>query len=686
MKNSKKLKITDTNFLIYSPDGNIKVNFSLKEGVPYYDVVYSNKQIIKPSKLGFTFNNAEPLNSNFIVTDHKYKSLDENWIQPWGEVREIRNNYNQLQVNLEESTKAHRKMTIIFRIYNYGLGFRYKIPKQDNLSYFEIMDEETEFVLSDDNEAWCIPAFQKNRYEYLYCNTSISSIVNSFAVHTPLTMRTPDNLYISIHEADLKNYTSMTLMPLKNNTLVSDLVPWSTGIKVIGSTPLKTPWRTIQIAERPGDLITSYLILNLNEPNKLGNVSWIKPGKYIGIWWGMHIGKYTWEPGPKHGATTENAKKYIDFAAKYNIPMVLIEGWNKGWTNDWQKHGEKFDFINSSDDYDIVEVTSYAAKKGVKIIGHMETSAAIENFERQMEDAFAFYKKLGITVVKTGYVSFDPKVKRLDNQGNLLGMEWHYGQYMVNHYRKVIETAAKYNISLDVHEPIKDTGERRTYPNMMTREGARGQEYDAWNPNGGNPPDYTTIIPFTRLLSGPFDYTPGILELLYKQYNPNNRVNGTIAKQLALYVIIYSPLQMAADLPENYEKHLAAFQFILDVPTDWAYTKVLNGEIGNYITIVRKDRNSEDWYIGSITNETQRTLEVSLNFLDPNQKYVAEIYADGFDADWETNPYPIDIYKTIVDINTLLKLTLAPGGGQAIRIRKATKNEVNLFPSYRNYL
>lgn len=686
MKNNKKLKITDTNFLVYSPDGNIKVNFSLKEGVPYYDVVYSNKQIIKPSKLGFTFNNAEPLINNFIITDHKYKSFNEKWIQPWGEVKEILNNYNQLQVNLEECTKTQRKMTIIFRIYNYGLGFRYKIPKQDNLSYFEIMDEKTEFVLSDDNEAWWIPAFQKNRYEYLYHNTPISSIVNAFAVHTPLTMRTPDGLYISIHEADLKDYASMTLMPFKNNTFISDLVPWSTGIKVIGCTPFKTPWRTIQIAERPGDLITSYLILNLNEPNKLGNVSWIKPGKYIGIWWGMHIGKYTWEPGPKHGATTENAKKYIDFAAKYNIPMVLIEGWNKGWTNDWQEHGERFDFIKSSDDYDIVEVTSYAAKKGVKIIGHMETSAAIENFECQMEDAFAFYKKLGINAVKTGYVSFDPKVKRLDNKGSLLGMEWHHGQYMVNHYRKVIETAAKYNISLNVHEPIKDTGERRTYPNMMTREGARGQEYDAGSPDGGNPPNHTTIIPFTRLLSGPFDYTPGILELFYKQYNPNNRVNGTIAKQLALYVIIYSPLQMVADLPENYEKHRAAFQFILDVPTDWEYTKVLDGEIGNYITIVRKDRNSEDWYLGSITNETQRLLEVPLNFLAPNQKYVAEIYADGFDADWETNPYPIDIYKTIVDINTILKLTLAPGGGQAIRIRKVAENEVNLFPSYRNYL
>lgn len=666
-----KAKVMDSNLFVCSPDGKVKVTFILKNGITYYDVIYYNKHIIKPSKLGFTFNNAEPLNKNFMITDHNYNSFDENWIQPWGEVKEIRNNYNELRVDLEEFTETHRKMILIFRVYNYGLGFRYQLPKQQNLSYFEIMEEETEFVLSGDNEAWWIPAFQKNRYEYLYRNTPISSLVNSFAVQTPLTMKTTDGLYMSIHEANLTDYTSMTLMPLGNNKLVADLVPWSNGVKVIGCTPFRTPWRTIQIGEKPGDLITSYLILNLNEPNKLGDVSWVKPGKYVGIWWGMHIGKYTWGSGPKHGATTENAKKYIDFAAKYGFPMVLIEGWNKGWDNDWEKHGEKFDFINPYDDYDIIKVTSYAAKKGVKIIGHMETAAAIQNFQRQMERAFAFYKILGIDVVKTGYVGWDPEVKRLDEEGNLLGMEWHHGQYMVDHYRKVIITAAPYHISLDVHEPIKDTGERRTYPNMMTREGARGQEYDAGSPDGGNPPEYTTIIPFTRMLAGPFDYTPGILELFYKEYKPNNRVNGTIAKQLALYVVIYSPLQMAADLPENYEKHRDAFQFIIDVSTDWEDTKVLNGAIGKYITTVRKDRNSEDWYLGSITNENGRTLDAPLTFLEPDIKYVAEIYADGDDAHWKTNPYGINIYKTIVDRNTILKLTLAPGGGQAIRIRKA---------------
>ncbi|WP_246503567.1 glycoside hydrolase family 97 protein [Clostridium polyendosporum] len=672
----------DSNFYVFSPDGRIQVNFILKSGFPYYSVRYSNKDIINYSKLGFTFKDAEPLNKNFIITSSKCNSFDQTWTQPWGEVKEIRNNYNEFRVDLEETTETRRRMTLIFHVYNYGLGFRYELPEQENISDFEIMEEETEFVLTDDNEAWWIPAFQKNRYEYLYRNTPISSISPSFAVHTPLTMKTPDGLYISIHEANLKDYASMALMPLQNNTLAADLVPWSDGVKVKGSTPFKTPWRTIQIAENPGDLITSYLILNLNEPNKLGDVSWAKPGKYVGIWWGMHLGKYTWGSGPKHGATTENAKRYIDFAAKYGIPMVLVEGWNKGWDNDWTKHGEQFDFTTPYEDYDIVEVTSYAAKKGVKIIGHMETAAAIQNFERQMEKAFALYKKLGIDVVKTGYVGWDPQVKRLDDQGNLLGMEWHHGQYMVNHYRKVVEIAARYHISLDVHEPIKDTGERRTYPNMMTREGARGQEYDAGSPDGGNPPDHTTIIPFTRMLAGPFDYTPGIVNLIYKEYRPKNRVYGTLAKQLALYVVIYSPLQMAADLPENYEKHRDAFQFILDVSTDWQDTKVLNGEIGDYVTIVRKDRNSEDWYLGSITDENGRTLEAKLTFLEPYKKYVAEIYADGPDADWKSNPYPIDIYKIIVDRNTILRLRLAPGGGQAIRIRPANTDEVNFIPLY----
>lgn len=682
-KNNIFETMLDKNFYISSPDGRILVNFMLKKGVPYYSVRYCDKDILVPSKLGFIFKERKPLNQNFYIVSSKYKSFDQTWTQPWGEVKQIRNHYNELRVDLQETTETWRKMTIIFRLYNYGLGFRYELPRQDHLTDFEIMDEETEFSLTGDHNAWWIPAYQKERYEYLYHKTPISSISKSFrAVHTPLTIKTINGIYLSIHEADLKDYSSMALMPLKSNKLKVDLFPWSNGVKVKGATPLRTPWRTIQIAENPGDLITNYLILNLNEPNQLGDVSWVKPGKYIGIWWGMHLEKYTWGLGPKHGATTENAMRYIDFAAKYGIPMVLIEGWNKGWNGDWVEQGEQFNFTTPAEDFDIQEVASYAAKKGIKIIGHHETSSAVKNYEQQLERAFEFYKKLGIDIVKTGYVGKDPAVKRLDDQGNLIGMEWHHGQYMVNHYRKVVETAARYHIMLDVHEPIKDTGERRTYPNMMTREGARGQEYNgyiAWSEEGGNPPEHTTILPYTRMLAGPFDYTPGIVDLLFAEYRPKNRVKSTLAKELSLYVILYSPLQMLADLPENYEKNLPAFQFLLDVPVDWQDTKVLNGEIGEYITIVRKDRHSEDWYLGSITDENGRILFVPFTFLDPNEKYVAEIYADGVDADWIYNPLSLDIYKVLVDRNTILKLRLARGGGQAMRIRPAFEHEVNHY-------
>ena len=670
-----------TGIHVSSPNGRVQVTFMLEGGVPYYQVSYSGEDIIKPSKLGFTFKDAEPLNQNLIIADDKHSSFDETWTQPWGEVKEIRNHYNELRVELEETTEAHREMTVVFRVYDDGLGFRYELPEQNNLSDFEIMDEETEFVLTGNHQAWWIPAYRENRYEYLYRQSPISFFRTKGlrAVHTPLTMETADGLFLSIHEANLTDYASMTLAGSDNNTLLCDLVPWSDGVKVRTSTPHQTPWRTIQIAENAGDLITSYLILNLNEPNKLEDVSWIRPGKYVGIWWGMHIGKYTWGSGAKHGATTENAKRYIDFAAKYGFSGVLVEGWNVGWDGDWTKNGDQFSFTTPYEDFDIEEVSAYAAAKGVKLIGHHETGAAVANYERQLEDAFAYYNNLGIDTVKTGYVGWDPGIKRRDEEGNVIGLEWHHGKYMVRHYRKVVETAARYHIMLDVHEPIKDTGIRRTYPNMMTREGARGQEYDAWSEDGGNQPEHTTILPFTRMLAGPFDFTPGIFDLLFDEYRPKNRVNTTLAKQLALYVVIYSPLHMAADLPENYEGH-PAFQFIVDVPVDWQDTKALHAKIGDYVTIARQDRNSEDWYIGSITDEDGRTLEAPLSFLEPGKKYVAEVYADAADADWESNPLAIDIYEALVDRGTTLRLRLAPGGGQAIRIRPATEDEANRIP------
>jgi len=667
MVNGKKelIEIIKT---VNSPDSNIIVNIILFDGKVFYEINYKNKPLINRSKLGFLFKNAFPLNENFSISNVEYNQFDETWTQPWGEVKNIRNNYREMKIELQETKDLKRELIIVFRAFNDGVGFRYEFPEQENIKDFEIMDELTEFVFSDDHSAWWIPAYRDNRYEYLFKKSKFSKIDT---VHTPLTIETTNGLYLCVHEANLTDYSSMTLASGENNTLQCDLVPWSDGVKVKASVPHKTPWRTIQIAEKPGDLITSYLVLNLNEPNKLEDVSWIKPAKYIGIWWGMHIGTQTWGSGDKHGATTQNAKEYIDFAAKHNFPGLLIEGWNVDWDGTWWDNGDIFKFTETHPDFDMEEVSKYAADKGVKIIGHHETGANIDNYEAQVEDAFAYYKKYGINTIKTGYVGIRANKT-----------EWHHGQYMVRHYRKIVELAAKNKIMLDVHEPIKDTGIRRTYPNMMSREGARGCEYDAWASDGGNPPDYTTIIPFTRLLSGPFDFTPGIFNIFLGEQKPDNRANTTLAKQLAHYVVIYSPLQMAADLPENFEGN-PAFKFIKDVPADWQDTKVIHAKIGDYITIARQDRNSEEWYIGSVTDENFRELEMDLSFLDKNKLYIAEIYADGPKADWENNPLDINIVKCFVNFETLLKLKLAAGGGQAIRIRKVNKNDnLGSIPNY----
>ncbi|MCH7938531.1 MAG: glycoside hydrolase family 97 protein [Candidatus Marinimicrobia bacterium] len=661
---------------VSSPDGKILVTFTIRGGVPHYQISRSGRDVIKASKLGFTFKDAAPLNRNLAVVGHRQSSFDEVWVQPWGEVKDIRNHYNQLHVQLAETTAAPRKMNLVFKVYDDGVGFRYELPAQEHLGAVQITDEQTQFKLAGDHKAWWIKAYQWNRYEYLYQSSAVSDI--DTVVHTPLTMETRDGLYLSIHEAALTDYPSMTLAPTGRTVLECDLVPWWDGIKVKTETPFVTPWRTIQIAETAGDLITSYLILNLNEPNKLGDVSWVQPGKYVGIWWGMHIGTYTWESGEKHGATTANAKRYIDFAAEHGFPGVLIEGWNTGWDGDWIANSDLFNFTTPYDDFDMPVISAYAASKGVKIIGHHETSKGIANYERQVDDAFRYYRQNGINTIKTGYVGFGQNIVPV---GDTSGAgEWHHGQYMVRHYRMIVEKAAENKIMLDVHEPIKPTGIRRTYPNMMTREGARGQEYNAWS--DGNPPDHTTILPFTRLLGGPMDFTAGIFDLTFEAANrPGNRVSTTLAKQLALYVVIYSPLQMAADLVENYENQ-PAFQFIEDVPVDWQDTRVLHAQIGDYLTIARQDRNSADWYMGSITDELGRTLETQLTFLDADRQYVAEIYSDADDADWDTNPLAIDISRALVDRSTTLSIRLAPGGGQAIRIRPATEEETHSVTPY----
>ena len=667
---------------VHSPDGKIEVLFGLLDGVPYYSIRRDGVQVILPSQLGFTFLNDAPLNANLQIIDSEQSAFDETWTQPWGEAKSIRDHHNELRVGLGDNGVTPRQMDIVFRLFDDGVGFRYEFPEQPELEQFEIMDEQTEFSLSGDHQTWWIPAFQSNRYEYLYNNTPLSQLTKANrSVHTPFTMQTADGLYLSIHEAALVNYSSMTLKAEENLVFKANLVPWSDGVLVRGQAPLKTPWRTIQIAEDPGDLITSYLILNLNEPSALGDVSWVKPGKYVGIWWGMHLGKWTWGSGPNHGATTENTRAYLDFAAEHGFDGVLVEGWNLGWDGDWAAHGDRFDFTTPYPDFDLHALADYAQSLGVKIIGHHETGAAVANYEAQMEGAFALYQRLGIDTVKTGYVGYGQGIARYDDAGNLLGMEWHHGQYMVEHHQRVIETAARYGIMINAHEPIKDTGLRRTYPNFLSREAARGQEYNAWDGAGGNPPDHVTILPFTRLLAGPMDYTPGIIDLTFDEYRANNQVNHTLAKELALYVVIYSPLQMAADLIENYEGN-PAFQFILDVPADWGETRVLHAQIGDFITTVRRERNGGEWFLGSVTDEDPRTLETTLDFLETGVTYVAEIYSDGEDAHWKTNPYALDIERYLVDSSSLFTLELAPGGGQAVRFYPASAEEEESLPEY----
>jgi len=654
---------------VSSPSGNHTVTVELTDGIPSYSITRGDLTVVEKSALGFELREEPDLTGPFNISDYEITSFDNTWTQVWGEKKEIRNHYNQLKIYLDEADSLNRELTLVFRVFDDGVGFRYEFPEQPNLRSFQIMDELTEFNLTGDHTAWWIGAYQWNRFEYLTNETPLSE---ADTVHTPLTMKTDDDLYLSIHEAALVNYSTMTLERTEGNRLEANLMPWYDGVRVRTQAPSVTPWRTIQISDTPGGLITSYLILNLNEPNELEDTSWIDPGKYVGIWWEMHIDKSTWGPGPKHGATTENTKRYIDFAAEHGFDHVLVEGWNKGWDENWAESGAVFSFTEPMEDFDLTELADYALQNGVRLMGHHENSATIEHYEEQVEDGFELYNELGVRAVKTGYVGHGQEVFWTDEDGNK-HFEWHHGQHMVNHHQRIVELAADYNIMLNVHEGLKDTGLRRTWPNLMTREVARGQEYNAWGDNYGNPLDHVLYVPFTRSLAGPFDYTPGIVNLLFEEYKPNNRVNHTLAKELALYVVIYSPLQMAADLPEHYEERPEPFQFIKDVPADWEDTRVLNAEIGRYITTVRKDRNSDDWYLGSMTDENARQFEINLTFLDSDTRYVAEIYRDSDDADWESNPYGFVTESKEVSSDDRLLLNLAPGGGQAIRFRALNK-------------
>lgn len=649
---------------VASPDGRNQVTVEILDGRLNYSLARDGRALILPSRLGFDFRGAPPLRDGLTITDTARASHDEWWTQPWGEVARVRDHHNELTVAVEETAAPSRIFILRVRAFDDGVGFRYEIPHQPGLREFEISDELTEFALADNARAWWIPSnwARKDRSEMLYSSGPVSLLDS---VQTPLTMETQDGrTFMVIHEANLVDYARMFLRGTRTESrlLTAALAPMADGIKVRGITPFATPWRTIQLADRVTDLSPSLLGLNLNSPNALASTDWIHPMKYVGIWWGMHLGTETWSSGPKHGATTANARRYIDFAAANGLGGVLVEGWNTGWDGDWIANRDAFSFTQSYPDYDLKAVAQYAREKGVRLIVHNETSGGIQNYERQLDSAFSLYRSLGLDAIKSGYVT------DLTSEGHS-----HYSQFMVNHYRKVIETAARYGIMLDVHEPMHDTGERRTYPNMMTREGSRGQEYNAWSGDGGNPPEHETILFFTRLLAGPMDFTPGIFDILERSSGrarrPDEpRVRTTLAKQLALYVVLYSPMQMAADLPENYERQ-PAFQFIRDVAVDWDTTRVVDGRIGDYVMVARRERGGQSWFVGAITDEEGRTLDLPLSFLTPGRRYVAEIYADGPKANWLDNPLPVTITQRPVTSATRLRVILAPGGGQAIRIR-----------------
>lgn len=676
---------------IKSPNSNVSLNFTLQEGgVPTYSLTYKGRAVILPSKLGLELKNTTPLTSGFAVTDSKTTTFDETWQPVWGEVKNIRNHYNELAVTLAQA-ETGRSIVLRFRVFDDGLGFRYEFPRQANLSYFVIKEERSQFALTGDHKAFWLPGdYDTQEYSTVTSNLSqvaglmksavtenaSQTVIPVTSVQTPLMLKSQDGLYINIHEAALVDYSCMSLaLDDKNFILESHLTPDAQGDKGYLQTPAVSPWRTLIVSDRAGDILESKIVLNLNEPTKYKDVSWIKPIKYVGVWWEMITGKSTWsytdaenikldsfdyakaKPNGTHGATTAHVKEYIDFAAKHGFDAVLVEGWNIGW-EDWfgKSKDYVFDFLTPYPDFDLKELHRYAKSKGIKIIMHHETSSSVRNYERHMDAAYKLMVDNGYNAVKSGYV------------GNIIPRgEHHYGQWMVNHYLYAITKAADYHIMVNAHEAVRPTGLARTYPNLIANEAARGTEFEAF---GGNNPDHTTILPFTRLIGGPMDYTPGIFETRISTFNPKNKsfVHSTLARQLALYVVMYSPLQMAADFPEHYNQHLDAFKFIEDVAVDWDETHVLEAEPGDYVTIARKAKGKSSWFVGSSCDENGRTSQISLSFLDPGKTYVATIYADAKDAHYETNPQAYTITKVNVTNKSEITQYCAPGGGYAISI------------------
>ena len=677
-----------------SPDGNVKLTFALNEiGKPYYKVSYKNKEVIKESFLGLELKNTTNFISDFSIKKTEKNTFDQTWEPVWGEESKIRNHYNELLVSLHQKT-SDRILNIRFRVYDDGVGFRYEFPQQKNLTYFTIVEEWTEFAMTADHTAWWI-AGDYDTQEYDYTESRLSQIgllsqgaisgnasqtpFSRTGVQTSLMMKTDDNLYINIHEAALVDYSCMHLNLNETNLVFqSHLTPDAQGNKAHLQAPCHTPWRTIMVSDDARKILASRLILNLNDPCVYEDTSWIKPVKYVGVWWEMITGEATWaytdelpsiqldkvdysqlKPNGKHAANNQNVRKYIDFAAKHGFDQVLVEGWNTGW-EDWFGYQKDyvFDFVTPYPDFDIKALNEYAHSKGVKLMMHHETSSSVRNYERHMEKAYQLMNHYGYNAVKSGYV------------GNILPRgEYHYGQWTVNHYLHAVKEAAKHKIMVNAHEAVRPTGLCRTYPNLIGNESARGTEFESF---GGNKPFHTTVLPFTRLQGGPMDYTPGIFETQIWNVNPDNKsyARSTLAKQLGLYLTMYSPLQMAADLPENYEKYADAFQFIKDVPVDWQKSIYLEAEPGRYITVARKDKNSNDWYIGCTANENGHTSLLKLDFLDKNKKYEASIYADAKNAHYKNNPKAYKISKQKVDANTSLSIIAKEGGGYAISIKE----------------
>ena len=633
---------------VSSPDGSISVTVDTgSDGVAYYSVSRNGKTVLEPSRLGLELKDAPSLDKGFSITKVTSATADDIWPPVGGEESQIRNHYNELALTLRQKSTG-RNLGLRFRVFDDGMGFRYEFPEA--LGDFAIADELTSFAFPEAHSSWSIPGDKNNYYEAIYRPLPLDSI--GYA-STPVTIKTADGLSMALHEAALTDYAAMNVQATPgSSTLKVELTPWSTGEKVFVTGVRTSPWRTLIIAPDDASLMLSRLMLNLNEPCAIDDTSWIVPQRYIGVWWCYHMRTATWRAGERHGATTANVKRYIDFAARHGFQGVLVEGWNKGWEN------YEFSFTEPYDDFDIDSIVAYGAERGVGFIAHHETGCRVTNYENNLTDAMKYLSDKGVHYVKTGYCDY----KLLDRK------ERHNSQYGVRHFRKVVEEAAKHKVSVDNHEPVMPTGLQRTYPNLMTQEGVRGQEWDAWNRTGGNPPSHTVTIPFTRGLAGPMDFTPVTFNFENKVV-PGTRVCTTLAKQLALFVILYSPLQMASDMIENYEANPGPLAFVSDCPTDWERTVYPEAEIGKYVTVARKAKGCDDWYVAGATGDDARVATLRFDFLEPGKTYTATIYRDGPFADWETNPTPVVIEQKTVDSQSLLYIPEARSGGFAMKLK-----------------